>query len=104
MSLKRCFALGAAALMLCALLTGCGRSGQAEPAAGQEEQTLSGVINRMDDLLVLLTDAGEYQVMDLGEGVSLDGFAEGDSVTVTYTGGLGDEETPPVVASSEPAE
>ena len=79
MNLKRFFALGAAALMLCALLTGFGRSGQAEPAAGQEEQTLSGVINRMDDFLVLLTDAGEYQVMDLGEGVSLDGFAEGDS-------------------------
>ena len=104
MNLKRFFALGAAALMLCALLTGCGRSGQAEPAAGQEEQTLSGVINRMDDFLVLLTDAGEYQVMDLGEGVSLDGFAEGDSVTVTYTGGLGDEETLPVVSSIEPAE
>ena len=103
MNLKRFFALGAAALMLCALLTGCGRSGQAEPA-GQEEQTLSGVINRMDDFLVLLTDAGDYQVMDLGEGVSLDGFAEGDSVTVTYTGGLGDEETPPVVSSIEPAE
>ena len=104
MNLKRFFALGAAALMLCALLTGCGRSGQTEPAAGQEEQTLSGVINRMDDFLVLLTDAGEYQVMDLGEGVSLDGFAEGASVPATYRGGRGDEETPPVVSSTEPAE
>ena len=104
MNLKRFFALGAAPLLLCAPLAGSARSAQTEPSAGQEEQTLSGVINRMDDFLVLLTDAGEYQVMDLGEGVSLDGFAEGDSVTVTYTGGLGDEETPPVVSSIEPAE
>ena len=103
MNLKRFFALGAAALMLCALLTGCGRSGQAEPA-GQEEQTLSGVINRMDDFLVLLTDAGEYQVKDLGEGISLGGFAVGVSLSVSYSGRLGDEETPPVVSSIEPAE
>ena len=58
----------------------------------------------MGDFLVLLTDAGEYQVMDLDEGVSLDGFSEGDSVTVTYTGDLGDEVTPPVVSAVEPAE
>ena len=39
MNLKRFFALGAAALMLCALLTGCGRSDQAEPAAGQKSDS-----------------------------------------------------------------
>ena len=83
-------------------------SNTSESTAAEEttadEQTLTGVINRMGDFLVLLTDAGEYQVMDLDEGVSLDGFSEGDSVTVTYTGDLGDEETPPVVSAVEPAE
>ena len=41
--------------------------------------------------------------MELGEGVSLDSFSEGDSVKVTYTGELGDEETPPVVSDIEMA-
>ena len=38
----------------------------------------------------------EYQVFDLGQGVSTDGLEEGDEVTVVYTGTLGDEKTPPV--------
>ena len=115
MNMKRFLVLGAVVLMLGVFPAGCGSSGTpaadsntSESTTAEEttagEQTLTGVINRMGDFLVLLTDAGEYQVMDLGEGVSLDGFAEGDSVTVTYTGGLGDEETPPVVSSIEPAE
>lgn len=63
------------------------------------EQKVHGIINRMDEYLVLLTDDGEYQVMDLGEGVTLDGFAEGDSVNVTFTGKLGVESETPVVTA-----
>lgn len=63
------------------------------------EQKVHGIINRMDEYLVLLTDDGEYQVMDLGEGVTLDGFTEGDSVNVTFTGKLGVESETPVVTA-----
>lgn len=99
--------IGAAALLLAIFLTACGQAGAPkEPGnseAGGEAQTVSGVINRKGDFLVLLTDDGDYQVMELGEGVSLDSFSEGDSVKVTYTGELGDEETPPVVSAIEMA-
>ena len=61
----------------------------------EEEHAISGIINRMDDYLVLLAN-DEYQVFDLGQGVSTDGLEEGDEVTVVYTGTLGDEKTPPV--------
>ena len=61
----------------------------------EEEHAISGIINRMDDYLVLLAN-DEYQVFDLGKGVSTDGLEEGDEVTVVYTGTLGDEKTPPV--------
>lgn len=114
MKIKQFFILGAMVLMLGVFLAGCGKS--SAPAADSstsesttaeettaDEQTLTAVINRKGDFLVLLTDAGEYQVMDLEEGVSLDDFTEGDSVTVTYTGELGNEETPPVISAIEAA-
>ena len=53
----------------------------------------------MGDYLVLLTGDGEYQVMDYGKGVSADGFAEGDSVEITYTGELGVEGSNPVITA-----
>ena len=122
MKMKQFFALGAMVLMLGIFLAGCGQSnlpandsspsentteqesGTEEQEVTANEQTLSGVINRMGDFLVLLTDEGEYQIMNLAEGISLDDFEEGDSVTVTYTGELGDEETPPVISAIELAE
>ena len=61
----------------------------------EEEHAISGIINRMDDYLVLLAN-DEYQVFDLGKGVSTAGLQEGDEVTVVYTGTLGDEKMPPV--------
>lgn len=63
-----------------------------------EEHVISGVINRMGDYLVLLTEDDSYQIFDLGKGVSTAGLEPGDQVTVTYTGSLGDEKTPPVIS------
>ena len=60
---------------------------------------MSGIINQMGDYLVLLTGDGEYQVMDYGKGVSDDGFEEGDSVEITYTGELGVEGSNPVITA-----
>lgn len=70
----------------------------------KEEKVVHGVINKLDTYLVLLTDDGEYQVMDYAEGVSADGFAEGDKVNVTYTGKLGVEDETPVITAIEKAE
>ena len=66
-------------------------------AGGGEQKMVHGTINRIDEYLVLMTDDEEYQVMDLGEGVTLDGFSEGDKVNVLYTGTLGSESNPPVI-------
>lgn len=73
-------------------------------AEQKEEKVVHGVINRLGTYLVLLIDEGEYQVMDYGEGVSADGFAEGDKVNVTYTGKLGVEDETPVIIAIEKAE
>lgn len=70
----------------------------------KEEKVVHGVINRLDSYLVLLTDDDEYQIMDYAEGVSADGFAEGDKVNVTYTGKLGVESETPVIIAIEKAE
>lgn len=99
-------------LMLALSLTACAPFGAAKPSGDAvpqstpaasadraDAQQVRGVINRVDNYLVLLTDDEEYQVMDLAEGVTLDGFAEGDRVTVTYTGKLGVEEHPPVITA-----
>jgi hypothetical protein len=74
-------------------------SSQTEPVIQTEEQVVHGIINRIDDYLVLLTEDGNYLSMDLGEGVTLDGFEEGDNVDVTYTGNLEAEEILPVVTA-----
>lgn len=104
------------AVMLALSLTACGPFGakqaagtpapQSSPAVQSDaaEQKVHGIINRMGQYLVLLTEDGEYHVMDLGEGVTLDGFAEGDSVDVTYTGKLGVEGVTPVVTAIVKAE
>ena len=69
----------------------------AAPSGKSEEKVVRGIINRMDNFLVLLTEDDEYQTMDYGEGVTTDGFAEGDRVEITYTGELGENSTPVIV-------
>ena len=78
-------------------------SEQKEEEKEQEEQKqeIQGTINKIGSYLVLLVGDGEYQVMDFGEGVTTDGFAEGDQVKITYTGTLGDEEHTPVIVTME---
>ena len=51
----------------------------------KEQKTIKGVINRLGTYLVLLTEDGEYQVMDYGERVTADDWKEGDKVEITYT-------------------
>lgn len=114
--MKRILALAMASLTLVAVLTACGSSkgaaqktspppsaSQTQPAADSETQVVHGTINRIDTYLVLLTDDGEYQMMDFGDGVTLDDYAEGDSVNVTYTGELGNENVNPVITAIEKA-
>ena len=71
--------------------------------AGTEADSaaVNGVVHRMGDFLVLLTDDGTYQVFDFGEDVDQGRLEEGDSVTVTYTGELGSEDPVPVAVSVE---
>ena len=71
----------------------------------QQKESVTGTINRLDtDYLVLITDDGEYQVMDFGENFSVEGFNEGDDVVITYTGTLENEEKPPVITAMEAAQ
>lgn len=113
--MKRILALSMAALTLVAVLTACGApkkaaqspapsTSQTASPADSETQVVHGTINRIDNYLVLLTDDGEYQMMDFGDGVTLDDYAEGDSVNVTYTGELGNENVNPVITAIEKAE
>lgn len=67
--------------------------------AAQEEQTISGIVNRFGEYLVLLDGDGEYRIFDFGEGVDTSKLEEGDKVTVTYTGELGSEDPAPVAVS-----
>ena len=56
----------ALALSTVLLLAVCGASGSAADGS-QQKETTTGTINRLDtDYLVLITDDGEYQVMDFG--------------------------------------
>ena len=90
-------------------LSACGKAdsgkktddGSSQPQSTEkvEEKKVSGIINQMGDYLVLLTGDGEYQGMDYGKGVSVDGFAEGDSVEITYTGELGVDGATPVITA-----
>jgi hypothetical protein len=94
------------------MLTACGQkdAGKQEDAAevpaedsAEETQTISGVINRLDDYLVLLDDSAEYHVFDFGEEVDKASLEEGDSVNITYTGTLDSENPSPVAIAVEKA-
>lgn len=74
-------------------------SSSSQSQDAQETKTVQGIINKIDTYLVLLTDDGEYQIMDYGEGVTLDDYFEGDRVEVTYTGELGVEGVAPVITA-----
>lgn len=76
-----------------------GSSSSSQSQDAQETKTVQGIINKIDTYLVLLLDDGEYQIMDYGEGVTLDDYFEGDRVEVTYTGELGVEGVYPVISA-----
>ena len=94
--MKRKICLVLTLVLVVFALSACGKAdsgkktddGSSQPQSTEkvEEKKVSGIINRMGDYLMLLTGDGEYQVMDYGKGVSVDGFAEGDSVEITYCG------------------
>lgn len=62
----------------------------------EEEHAVSGVVNKLEDYLVLVV-GDDYQVFDFAKDLKVDDISEGDEVTVVYTGTLGDEQNPPVV-------
>ena len=64
-------------------------------ATNEEEHVISGVVNKIGDFLTLLVD-DEYHIFDFAKDLNVDGIAEGDNVTVVYTGTLDNEKTPPV--------
>ncbi len=76
-----------------------GSSSSSQSQDAQETKTVQGIINKIDTYLMLLLDDGEYQIMDYGEGVTLDDYFEGDRVEVTYTGELGVEGVYPVFSA-----
>ena len=89
---------GLLAALLLLTLAACGSKAQGGSGSAEEAE-VSGYVNRLGDYLVLLTGDGEYQGMDYGKGVSVDGFAEGDSVEITYTGELGVDGAAPVITA-----
>ncbi|HIZ93701.1 hypothetical protein [Flavonifractor sp. An112] len=107
--MKRKICLVLTLVLVVFALSACGKAdsgkktddGSSQPQSTEkvEEKKVSGIINRMGDYLMLLTGDGEYQVMDYGKGVSVDGFAEGDSVEITYTGELGVDGATPVITA-----
>ncbi|OUN09077.1 hypothetical protein [Flavonifractor sp. An9] len=107
--MKRKICLVLTLVLVMFALSACGKAdsgkkaddGSSQPQSTEkvEEKKVSGIINRMGDYLMLLTGDGEYQVMDYGKGVSVDGFAEGDSVEITYTGELGVDGAAPVITA-----
>lgn len=107
--MKRKICLVLTLVLVMFALSACGKAdsgkkaddGSSQPQSTEkvEEKKVSGIINRMGDYLVLLTGDGEYQSMDYGKGVSVDGFAEGDSVEITYTGELGVDGAAPVITA-----
>lgn len=107
--MKRKICLVLTLVLVVGALSACGKTdsgkkvdsspSQTQSMEKAEEKKVSGVINRLDEYLVLLTGEGEYQIMDFGDGVSADGLAEGDSVEVTYTGDLGVEGSNPVITA-----
>lgn len=107
--MKRKICLVLTLVLVVFALSACGKAdsgkktddGSSQPQSTEkvEEKKVSGIINQMGDYLVLLTGDGEYQAMDYGKGVSVDGFAEGDSVEITYTGELGVDGAAPVITA-----
>ena len=107
--MKRKICLVLTLVLVMFALSACGKAdsgkktddGSSQPQSTEkvEEKKVSGIINRMGDYLMLLTGDVEYQVMDYGKGVSVDGFAEGDSVEITYTGELGVDGAAPVITA-----
>lgn len=78
-------------------------SSMPEGSDAEEAQTISGIVNRLDSYLVLLDDEGNYLVFDFGDDVDQKALAEGDRVTVTYTGDLGSENPAPVAVAIQKA-
>ncbi len=78
-------------------------SSMPEGSDAEEAQTISGIVNRLDSYLVLLDDEGNYLVFDFGDDVDQKALAEGDRVTVTYTGELGSEDPSPVAVAIQKA-
>lgn len=91
---------------LLAALTACGRKDgqQSTDSSASEEQTISGIVNQLDDYLILLGSDEQYHIFDFGEDVDPSSLEEGDSVTVTYTGTLDGEESSPVAVSIQKEE
>ena len=112
--MKRTICMVMALVLMITSLAACGLKGSGkkdepknapmESSAQAEGKTVSGIINKIDNYLVLLTDDGEYHVMDFGDGVTLDDFAVGDKVDVAYTGQLDVEGTNPVIVAITKAE
>lgn len=108
--MKRRICLMLALVLMVTALAACGRTGSGKQSAAPqsapmesapqaEVKVVQGIINKIDSYLLLLTDDDEYHIMDYGEGVTMDGFAEGDRVDVTYTGELGVDGVTPVITS-----
>ena len=80
--MKRMICLVMAVMLAALCLTACGtiRGGRensqptSSTSAQAEGKTVQGIINQKGDYLVLLTDEGEYQVMNYGKGVNADDF------------------------------
>ena len=90
-------------LLAVLVLLSASACGAAAGQSGAQEDTasVSGVVNRLGDYLVLLTDDEAYVVFDFGEEVDPEALEEGDRVTVTYTGELESEDPAPVAVSIE---
>ncbi|WP_394884549.1 hypothetical protein [Clostridium butyricum] len=85
------------ALFTCSLV-GCGShkdnsditANDSNQSSETKESVMTGVVNRIDDYLVVLDDEGNYLKFKV-DGISLDGFTEGDEVNITYTGTLSED-------------
>ena len=91
-------------ICLLSALSACGQTGsesqaEAETNTASSEQVISGIVNRLDDYLVLLDSNEQYHTFDFGEDIDPASLEEGDSVTVTYTGTLDSEDPYPVAVS-----
>ncbi|WP_313529310.1 hypothetical protein [Anaerotignum sp.] len=67
-------------------------------AAKADEATMTGIVNRVENPLVVLDDKDQYLKFNV-DGVSLDDIKEGDEVEITYTGTLS-EDSADLVAKS----